>query len=137
MRAFFDTNVLVYRVDSREPDKREVAKRLFDQALAAGLAVLSTQTLQEFYNAATRKLGMPLAIARILAGEYSHAPVVTLSPTLILAAMDRHAAGQFSFRDALIVEAALAGGAEVLYTEDMQDGQTPDGLTIRNPFLNA
>lgn len=40
------------------------------------------------------------------------------------------------FRDALIVEAALAGGADRLLTEDMQHGQQIiEGLRIENPFL--
>ena len=39
-----------------------------------------------------------------------------------------------SFRDALIIEAAVASGATILYTEDLQDGLEVEGLTIRNPF---
>lgn len=137
MKAFFDTNVLVYRVDFREPAKRAVAERLIDAAVVAGTAILSTQTLIEFYNSVTRKLGMPSAHAKVIAEGYGRIPLVTLTAPLIFAAMDRHAGGQFSFWDALIVEAALAGGAKVLYTEDMQDGLVVDGLTITNPFLGA
>jgi len=43
---------------------------------------------------------------------------------------------RFSFGDALIVEAALAGGADCLLTEDMQHGQMIEGLRIENPFLS-
>lgn len=135
MRVFFDTNLLVYRVDSRDPGKRDIAGQLYGTALAEGEAVLSTQTLQEFYNAATRKLGMPPAMARAVAIEYGRSHIVQLIPSLIFAAMQRHAAGNISFWDALIIEAALAGGARVLYTEDLQHGQVIDGLTITNPFL--
>jgi predicted nucleic acid-binding protein len=39
-----------------------------------------------------------------------------------------------SFWDALIIDAAIAGGATTLYSEDLQDGLEIDGLTIRNPF---
>jgi predicted nucleic acid-binding protein len=35
----------------------------------------------------------------------------------------------------LILAAALEAGCTVLYSEDMQDGQKIDSLTIRNPFL--
>ena len=134
MRAFFDSNILVYRVDFRAPAKRAVACRLFDAALLENRAILSTQSLQEFYNAATRKLGMPEQQAKAVALRYGQAAIVQLTSSLVFAAMDRHASGQFSFRDALIVEAAIAGAAETLYSEDMQDGLSIGGLTIRNPF---
>jgi predicted nucleic acid-binding protein len=40
-----------------------------------------------------------------------------------------------SVHDAMIVAAALIGGCDVLYSEDMQDGMLIDKqLTICNPF---
>ena len=41
---------------------------------------------------------------------------------------------QLSFYDSLIVSAALAGGCEWLYSEDLQDGQRIRELTIEDPF---
>jgi predicted nucleic acid-binding protein len=39
-------------------------------------------------------------------------------------------------RDACIVAAAVAAGCQILYSEDMNDGQVLEGrLTIRNPFI--
>jgi predicted nucleic acid-binding protein len=39
--------------------------------------------------------------------------------------------------DALVAAAALEANCEMLYTEDMQDGQViDDQLTIRNPFAS-
>ena len=40
----------------------------------------------------------------------------------------------YSIIDSLIIAAALYAGARTLYQEDMQDGQTIDGLTIRIHF---
>jgi predicted nucleic acid-binding protein len=40
----------------------------------------------------------------------------------------------FQIYDSLIVAAALEAGCTTLYSEDMQDGQSIDTLTIRNPF---
>jgi len=42
---------------------------------------------------------------------------------------------QLSFYDALIIEAAIAGGAELLYSEDLQHGMRFDKLRVVNPFL--
>jgi predicted nucleic acid-binding protein len=41
---------------------------------------------------------------------------------------------QISFWDALILAAADSGGAEVLYTEDLNDGQQYGSVLVRNPF---
>jgi predicted nucleic acid-binding protein len=43
----------------------------------------------------------------------------------------------YSIYDALILAAALEADCDVLYTEDMQNGQVIGPLTIRNPFLIA
>jgi predicted nucleic acid-binding protein len=60
--------------------------------------------------------------------------MVTIGTDRILAAIGRSRLLGFSFWDALIVEAALAGGADCLLTEDMQHGQIIEGLRIENPF---
>ena len=36
--------------------------------------------------------------------------------------------------DALVIAAALEASCKILYSEDMQDSQEIEGLTIRNPF---
>jgi predicted nucleic acid-binding protein len=40
----------------------------------------------------------------------------------------------FRSGDALILAAAEAGAAEVLYTEDLNDGQQYDAVLAHNPF---
>jgi predicted nucleic acid-binding protein len=133
--AFLDTNILIYRIDRLTPAKQRRAHALIDELYQSGEAVVSTQVLQEFYNTATGMLRVPSDIAAGIAKKHASGRLVQVTPPLIYSAMTRHAAGQFHFWDALIVEAALAGGAKVLYTEDMQDGLNVDGLSIRNPFL--
>jgi predicted nucleic acid-binding protein len=39
-----------------------------------------------------------------------------------------------SFWDALVIQAAEASGATVLYTEDLSDGQTYRGVRVVNPL---
>ncbi len=53
---------------------------------------------------------------------------------MILAAARLSDERRLSFWDALIVRSAVEGGASVLYSEDMQDGQSFDSLTVHNPF---
>lgn len=137
MKVFFDSNILLYGVDDKEPQKQRQAQPLLMERYAAEQAVISTQVLQEFYNIATGKLRIHPERAARLAREYASAQVVQVTPSLIFDAMERHQRGGFSFWDALIVEAALQGGCSVLYSEDMQDGLKVTNLTIRNPFAGA
>lgn len=136
MRSFLDTNVLVYSLDEDVPAKKGVAERLIAEESEAGRASLSTQVLQEFYVVVTRKLKRPLSPERAESAvrALSVLPVVQIDPPLILAAIGRARRYRLSFWDSLIVEAALAGGATTLYSEDLRDGLQIDGLTIRNPF---
>ena len=41
---------------------------------------------------------------------------------------------RISFLDAMIVRAAAALGAEILWTEDLADGQSYEGVLVKNPF---
>ena len=61
MKTFFDTNILVYAFDVGAPAKRKKAAQLLSEHAAAGEVLISTQVLQEFYVAVTRKLAQPLA----------------------------------------------------------------------------
>jgi predicted nucleic acid-binding protein len=40
----------------------------------------------------------------------------------------------FQLYDAMILASAIKAGCKTLYSEDLQNGQTIEGLTIRNPF---
>ncbi len=48
-------------------------------------------------------------------------------------------AERFGFRiyDSVILAAAIEAGCTTMFSEDMQDGQTVAGLTIRNPFAGS
>lgn len=64
------------------------------------------------------------------------APLLRVQSTLKLyrASLDIQSRYRFAYYDALIVAAALDAGCATLYSEDLQDGQHIDGLTIIDPF---
>jgi predicted nucleic acid-binding protein len=136
MRVFFDTNILVYLFDADAAHKKEQARERFEAEAFAGQVLLSTQVLQEFYVAVTRKLSVPLEAetAAAVVRNLSALPIMGIDADRILAAIGRSRRLQLSFWDALIIETALAGGADRLLTEDLQHGQIIDGLQIENPF---
>ena len=55
--AFFDTNILIYADDASAPEKRERAISLIADHQRRNSLVISLQVLQEYFSAATRKLG--------------------------------------------------------------------------------
>lgn len=133
-RCFLDTNVLVYADDLDAGDRRTRAREVLQEAIRSGLAVLSTQVLQEYYVVATRKLGVEPESARRKVELFSTQDVVRIEPTDVLAAIDLVRLHSFSLWDALVVRCALKSGCSRLLTEDMQDGWRIEGLRVENPF---
>lgn len=136
MRSFFDTNVLVYLFDAGAPVKQSCAQALLQEEVAVGQAVLSTQIVQEFYVAVTRKLAKPLrpATASLAVDKLCELPLVSVNTELIKAAIRRQEQDGFSFWDALVIETALSCGATTLWTEDLQHHRQIGAMVIKNPF---
>ncbi|MEZ5605873.1 MAG: PIN domain-containing protein [Burkholderiaceae bacterium] len=136
MICFFDTNVLVYAVDSSDPARREQALERLGRAARDDTVVLSTQVLQEFYAITTRKLQPPLpeleAAAQVqrLCGFQ----ILGISAQNVLAAITLAQQHQLQWWDALILEAALRADADVLISEDGQAGRRFGKLRVENPF---
>ena len=129
---FLDTNVLVYFLDAGST-KADQSERL----IRAG-ATISVQVLNEFVNAARRKYRMPIADIRlVLSGVKKTCAVVPVTVNVHERGVRLIERYQFSANDSMIVAAALEAGCTTLLTEDMNDGQVIDGLTIRNPYAAA
>jgi predicted nucleic acid-binding protein len=135
-KAFFDTNVLLYMYGG-DPAKRALARGLVATYSSAGGMLLSTQVVQEFYTAGSRKVGMPRHELKQAIQTFLELPLVVLRASHITTAIENEERYQISFWDALIVAAAQSGGAEVLYTEDLNHGQKYGTVIARNPFLET
>jgi predicted nucleic acid-binding protein len=132
---FVDTNVLVYLFDG----DAEVKGARSREILIAGGNVISTQVLQEFYSATTRKLKVPPAEALQAMEDLTKAcRVVTVEVETILNAAVRSERQKLSFWDALIVQAALDAGCRVILSEDLQaDRRYEPTLRVENPFQDT
>ncbi len=134
VEAFFDTNVLLYAVALDDPRNARA-----EQLLMSG-GTISVQILNEFVSVARRKILMSW---RDVKGALDAFRVLCPSPLPIT--MEMHEAALkiavqhgYGIYDALVVAAALEAGCAILYSEDLQDGQTINGqLTIRNPFAQS
>ena len=137
MRAFFDTNVLVYLFDNEVPAKKAVAQELLRAETEKGRVLLSTQVLQEFYVTVTRKLAVPLSPedAEDVVKTLTKLTVAEVDSETVLSGIRTSRRYGFSFWDGLIVATALRSGATILYTEDLQHDQDIEGLRVVNPFI--
>jgi predicted nucleic acid-binding protein len=128
-KTFFDTNVLLYLLsaDAAKADRAE-------ELLAAG-GIVSVQVLNEFAAVASRKLGMAWSEIRDALGPIrAICEVESISIEIHDRALELAQRYRFSIYDATIIAAALKAGCNTLYSEDLQDGQRIEKLTIRNPF---
>ncbi len=133
--CFLDTNILVYSVDEKDKAKQRTARDLIATLVQNDDAIISTQTLQEFYNAATKKLIASKKDAGSFVKQFSDIiPVHSNTVNDVLAAIDISEASQLSFWDSLILASAKACGCTTIYSEDLNDGQTINGVKVVNPF---
>lgn len=135
-KAFFDTNVLLYMYGS-DAVKRSRAIELYEEYTLSERMLISTQVVQEFYSVGSRRVRMPRALLHEIVAELLTWPVITIWPAEIVAALEIEERYRISFWDALILAAAESGGADVLFTEDLNDGQQYGTVTVRNPFRTA
>ncbi len=134
-----DTNILVYAHDRSAGRKREIAQALLARLWQEGSGCLSIQVLQEFAVNVTRKIPHPLSLAEarevidLLAEWQVHSPV----PADVAAALRRQEEDRISFWDGMIVQSAHRLGCRILWSEDLNSGQTIAGVEIRNPFAET
>ncbi len=133
-KVFIDTNILIYMQSGMDPVKMKTSRQLFLKSSSEHLIVLSTQVLQEFFVAMTRKLHHdPIAIKQLL-GLFDDFEIVTINTSIIFDAIDTSVLNQLSFWDSLIISSAVSSHCKVIYTEDMNQGQVIRGVEIVNPF---
>jgi len=130
--SFFDTNVLLYLLS------KDVTKADRAEVLLASGGVVSVQVLNEFASVASRKLVMTISeIREILSTIRALCLVKPLDIETHELGLDMAERYGFSIYDGLIVAAAVRAGCKILYTEDLQQEQAIDQLTIRNPFARS
>lgn len=136
MKAFVDTNVLVYAYDRSAGRKHDRARDLVEELWNEGGGVVSTQVLQEFYVNVRRKTQPPVSQkeARALVADYLAWEPVVNDGAAVLEAVDVEQRYHLSFWDALVVVAAVKSGASIIYSEDFNHGQRFGSVRILNPF---
>jgi predicted nucleic acid-binding protein len=73
---------------------------------------------------------------RDIVADYLTWQIVVNGGDSILGALELETRYQMSFWDALVVHAAQSAGTQVLYSEDLSDGQLYGPVRVINPFTN-
>ena len=133
--VFLDTNIIVYAVD-RSPASAAKNKRA-RQIIREGKFGVSAQVVQEFYVVSTRKLKKPLspALAIKWVDRLCRAEFTPLDAAIIKTGIANAKRYQISYWDGAILAAAEALGAPVVFTEDLNHGQSYGAVKVVNPFL--
>jgi predicted nucleic acid-binding protein len=131
---FVDTNILLYAGSNAVGDAPK--KRIAGALLAELDFCLSSQVVQEYLSNALGKKALGISVAQIenLLESLRDVTVQPVSYALILDAWNLRRAYHLSHWDATIIAAAHALGCEILYSEDMNDGQDYGGVRVVNPF---
>jgi len=132
---FVDTNVLLYAI-SKASDEAAKAEIAIDLLELDDLA-LSVQVLQEFYVQATRR-GKSDALshdqAASLIESFLRYRVQSNTVSIMRAALATRERFQISYWDASVIEAARTLGCDEVLSEDLNDGQSYEGVVVVNPF---
>ncbi|MDP8940345.1 MAG: PIN domain-containing protein [Actinomycetota bacterium] len=136
-RYLVDSNILIYTLDARDPEKREWAKEVIRRVALSGSAALPVQSLSEFSNVCLRKLEpalTPREVRQEVERLYIAFEVIPLTALVVMEALrgvDEH---QFSYYDAQIWATARLAQVPVVLSEDFDSGATLDGVSFLNPL---
>ena len=130
-----DTNTLIYAADA-SPGEKHKRTRAADVPKEEDL-FLSVQVFQEFYHQSTQPTGrlrmtheQTLAFLDPLMGL----PSVPVSRELFNRAAQVANRYGISYWYAAILAAAAVQGCDGVYSEDLNEGQSYDGVLVINPF---
>ena len=130
--VFIDTNILIYGYSQDEPDKQQKAIN----CIQSDNIWISTQVINETINVLKRKFSLEYSQINTVIQEMKEKfNIAIVSVNTIETALNIGERYQYSYFDSLIIASALEVNCEIIYTEDLQDGQKIENkLTIINPF---
>jgi predicted nucleic acid-binding protein len=138
--ALVDTNVLVYRFDSRFPDKRKAATEILRRGILEDSVRVPHQAIVEFVAAVTRPIRGHVILRQADALReaeelLSQFPVLFPNEAILRNAFRGCAAYQLSWFDAHLWSYAEHYGLDEILTEDLQHGRLYGTVRIVNPFI--
>jgi predicted nucleic acid-binding protein len=143
--SLIDTNVLVYRVDARFPEKQRIARDVLNAGLEPDRLALPHQAILEFVSVVTRprrdlqgdsllSTSEALQEADVLMRQF---PVLYPDAEVLTTAIRGAATYRLPWFDAHLWAYAEVNGLPEILSEDFSHGQHYGSVRVRNPFLAA
>lgn len=132
---FVDTNIFVYAHEGGAGLKHDKAVELIAQLFEEQTGAVSIQVLTEFYVTATKKLGMKSEEAEEAIADLGAWTIHRPAHGDVLRACKIQRQHRINWWDALIVNSAVELGCDVLWSEDLANGQRFGTMTVKNPFV--
>ena len=133
-RCFVDTNILLYAVDHRHPEKQEIAADLIAELVDSDAGYISLQVVNEFAANLLKKFGRRPEETRSFCEGLADLHLTPFNLGTVGEALGIVGKASISYSDACILAAAKQSGCKILYSEDLSSGQRIAGLKIVNPF---
>jgi predicted nucleic acid-binding protein len=139
--SLIDTNILVYRFDSRFPDKQAIATQLLRRGIAAQSVRVPHQAIVEFVAATTRRRGdaepllSPDEARREAEEMLAQFAVLYPNEAVIRLAIRGAAAYQLSWFDANLWAYAEHFGLDEIVSEDFEHLRLYGSVRVTNPFI--
>lgn len=136
---FVDTNILVYARDSSHAGKHSQARSWLEHLWTTRTGRISTQVLKEYYQVVTRRLnpGLSRELARADIRDLWTWDPIEIDQEVIEQAWSLEDRLNYNWWDLLILAAARRANCAYLLSEDLQNDQTVDNLTILDPFTTT
>ncbi len=137
MTYLIDTNVLVYALDARDPDRRARARDWLAYLTEQDAGLLSTQALSELANVCLLRLRprwTPQQVAEHLGRLSAAMDVLPLTAAVAHEALRGVRDHGMSYDDAQMWAMARLHQIPYLLTQHMDSGANIDGVLILDPF---
>ncbi len=131
--SFVDTNIWLYSFINSDEIKNKTSKNLIENTEI----IVSSQVINELcFNLMRKAKFNETQIQNIISDFYRDFYVVQFNERITLKASELRCRYSFSFWDSLIVASALYATADIIYSEDMQNGLIIENkIKIINPFI--
>ncbi|QDT01198.1 PIN domain-containing protein [Adhaeretor mobilis] len=134
-----DTNILIYAVDTEEPEKSAKAIELLRRLSTEPVPLIVPWQVAVEFLACLRRWENAKRISRSQSQRYlaeflMPMPIVHPSTKVLQASLELSSRHSLSHWDSLLLAACIEAGVQSLYSEDMSHGGTYDSVQIVNPF---
>jgi len=135
-KIFIDSNIWIYLFASDDISKNELARNFItDNSAKGNILVISYQVINEVGSVLKRKKGFSEAKIQFVIDTMLDLCVIQdFSREIIIKASMLRDKIRVSYWDSIIIATAIESGCQSLTSEDLQNGQKIQGITIVNIF---